>query len=67
MLYPDEATSKIKNAGLYFMMNSISEFLAVLKEKSEIIEITEKTAYGRKEIVFKDINNFQVTFSCEPD
>jgi hypothetical protein len=69
MLYPGERKNhrEQKDAGLYFAIASIDDIIEVLKEKAEIIEINPETEYGRKEIVFKDINGFQVTFGCEPD
>ena len=57
---------KAKDAGLYFVVDTIDEIIKVIREKAEIIEITPETEYGKKEIVFKDINGFQVTFGCEP-
>jgi uncharacterized glyoxalase superfamily protein PhnB len=70
MLYPDPSPSKSasKCAGLYFRMEAIDEMPEKLKRNAaDIIEITEETFYGRKEVVFLDLNGFQVTFSCEPD
>jgi hypothetical protein len=31
------------------------------------LNVTEKTFYGRKEIVFEDLNHFMITFSCKAD
>jgi len=69
MLYPDGSTeySKTKDAGLYFYVEATVEITDVIKEKAEMIEINPETEYGKKEIVFKDINGFQVTFGYEPD
>lgn len=69
MLYPEGRNEYAiqKDAGLYFMVDSIDGFIAAIKEHAEIIEINPQTAYGKKEIVFKDLNGFQVTFGCEPD
>jgi catechol 2,3-dioxygenase-like lactoylglutathione lyase family enzyme len=69
MLYPDERQEvpKAKDAGLYFKMPSIDELIVKLKSvNAHIIEVNEETEYGRREVVFKDLNGFQVTFSCEP-
>lgn len=69
MLYPDgdrDATSQ-KDAGLYFTVPAVDTIIEVVKQKAEIIEITSATEYGMKEIVFRDINGFQVTFGCEVD
>ena len=69
MLYPegDGDYHKQKDAGLYFHVTSIDGIIEVIKENAEVIEINLRTEYGRKEIVFKDLNGFQVTFGCEPD
>ena len=69
MLYPegDGDYQKQKDAGLYFTVISIDKIIDVIKENAEVIEINPETEYGRKEIVFKDINGFQVTFGCDPD
>jgi len=67
MLYPEgrEEYAAQKDAGLYFAVESIDAIIAVVKDKAEIMEINPRTAYGKKEIVFKDVNGFQVTFGCE--
>lgn len=69
MLYPEgqEKYGDQRDAGLYFTVSSIDDIIDVLKEKAEIIEINPETEYGRKEVVFRDINGFQITFGCEPD
>lgn len=70
MLYPadDKLNSPVKDAGLYFSIESIDTITQTLQQvHAHISEINPETEYGRKEIVFKDINGFQVTFSCEPD
>lgn len=64
--YPFDMSSEVKYAGLYFLMDSIDPIIARLKEKARIIEINEETFYGRKEVVIKDLNGLQVTFSTEP-
>jgi catechol 2,3-dioxygenase-like lactoylglutathione lyase family enzyme len=69
MLYPEgrKEYAERKNAGLYFSVESIEAIIEALKEKAEIIEINPETEYGKKEVVFKDLNGFQVTFGCDPD
>ena len=64
-LYPFETDPEIKYAGLYFQLESIDNLIQSLEGKAQIIEINENTFYGRKEIVFGDVNGFQVTFSSE--
>ena len=67
MLYPSghEKKSTVKDAGLYFDLESIDGIAERLRGIATIIETTEETFYGRKEVVFKDLNGFQITFSCE--
>ena len=69
MLYPEGRNDYAvrKDAGLYFVVESIDPIIEVIKEKAEIIEINPRTEYGKREIVFKDVNGFQVTFGCNPD
>jgi hypothetical protein len=56
--------SNQKNAGLYFVVDAIESISLVLREKAEIVETNPKTEYGKKEIVFRDLNGFQITFGC---
>ena len=65
--YPLPMDAGYKYASLYFMTESIDEFIEHLNGKATIVEINEATFYGRKEVVFKDLNGFQVTFSCEAE
>ncbi len=69
MLYPEGRQNyhERKDGGLYFTVESIDRISELINDKAELIEINPKTEYGRKEIVFKDINGFQVTFGCDPD
>jgi hypothetical protein len=66
MLYPDgnEDINAKKYAGLYFTVDSIDDLIEPIKANAEVIEINPETEYGNKEIVFRDINGFQVTFGC---
>lgn len=65
---PRSVIREPKGIGLYFQAGSIDEMIRVLSEKNaDIIEINPETFYGRKEVVFRDLNGLQVTFSCEPD
>ena len=65
MLYPqdEERESKLRDAGLYFKMDTINGIAANLKGKVKIIEETNETFYGRKEVVFEDLNGYMITFS----
>ncbi|MBA4849346.1 VOC family protein [Emticicia sp. BO119] len=67
MLYPDqrEHVETTKDAGLYITVDSIDSLIEPVKNQAEIIEINPETDYGMKEIVFKDLNGFQVTFGCD--
>ncbi|RYU93204.1 VOC family protein [Emticicia agri] len=67
MLYPDgtEDASTAKYAGLCIIVDSIDALIEPIKAKAEIIDINPGTFFGKKEIVFKDLNGFQVTFGCD--
>jgi hypothetical protein len=67
MLYPGgRAAAQTKDAGLYLETESIDPMIQVLKERNaDIIEINERTEYAKREIVIRDLNGFQVTFSCD--
>jgi hypothetical protein len=69
MLYPEgrEGHDGTKDAGLYFNVESIDALIGIIKAKAELIEINPKTEYGAKEIVFRDVNGFQITFGCVAD
>lgn len=67
MIGPDERDkiSEIKDSSIWFNVDSIDEIITVLKSKDIEIDIEPETFYGRKVVSFKDINGFQVSFSCE--
>jgi len=66
MLYPQlEKESEIRDAGLYFLVDSIDDLVPVVQREAEVIEISDRTAYGKREIVFRDLNGFQITFGCD--
>ena len=70
MLYPEGRSdyAEQKDAGLYFLVDNIDKITATIKaSNAELIEINPLTEYGKKEIVFKDLNGFQVTFGCDPE
>ena len=68
MLYPDGKSdpAEQKEAGLYFTVESIDSLINILHQKAETIEVNPETEYGMKEVVFNDLNGFQVTFGCKP-
>ncbi len=65
--YPFPLNQPVKYLGLYFSFDTLDGMYEKLQGKAEIIEVLDNTVYGRKEIVFKDLNGFQVIFSSEPD
>ncbi|MGZ8509540.1 MAG: VOC family protein [Chitinophagaceae bacterium] len=67
MIGPDERdkVSEIKDSGLWFNVDSIEEIINLLKSKYIGFDLEPETFYGRKVVTFKDINSFQVSFSCE--
>lgn len=66
MLYPAGRTGPAeKDAGLFFILSSIEGIAEKLRRHVVRIEETEQTEYGMKEVVFWDLNGFQVTFGCE--
>jgi hypothetical protein len=69
MLYPydQQHISTIRDAGLYFKTDSIDGLAEKLRDVVKELDVEEKTFYGRKEIVFEDLNHFIITFSCEAD
>ena len=69
MLYPhlENTIANANNCGLYFKMNTIESLKEKLEGKARILELVDKTEYGRKEITILDCYDFQITFSSEPD
>ena len=69
MLYVqlEDTITNANNCGLYFKMDTINGLQEKLEGKARIVEIVDKTEYGRKEITFHDCYGFQITFSSEPD
>ncbi|HEY1054198.1 MAG TPA: VOC family protein [Emticicia sp.] len=67
MLYPEgrEDATITKDAGIYIIVDSIDELIEPIKANAEITEVNPGTEYGKKEIVFKDLNGFQITFGCD--
>ena len=65
MLYPDGADdpSAAKDAGLYFVVDSIDNLIKPITARAEVIEANRITDFGKKEIVLRDLNGFQVTFA----
>jgi hypothetical protein len=67
MLFPSEKQSlpgAIRDAGLFFKVQSISGLVDKLKHVARIIELTEETFDGKQEVTFEDLNGFRVTMSA---
>ncbi len=66
MLGPDERgiISEKKDTSLWFNVDAIEDIIEILKEKDISIDIEPETFYGRKVVSFKDLNGFEVSFSC---
>lgn len=67
MLFPSHKQmipGLIRDAGLYFKVQSISGLVERLKRVARIIELTEETFYGKQEVTFEDLNGFRITFSA---
>ena len=56
--------SDIKNIGLWFNVYSVENIIDLLNAKDVQLEIEPETFYGRKVVSFKDINGFEISFSC---
>jgi len=68
MLFPSQKEMQpghIRDAGLYFRVQSIGGLVERLKHRARIIELTEQTFYGKQEVVFEDLNGFRITFSAD--
>lgn len=65
MLYPDGNVDpgSPKYAGLYFVVDSIDNIIEPIMAMADVVEVNRITDFGKKEIVFKDLNGFQVTFA----
>ena len=66
MIGPDERTtaSEIKDSSLWFNVDSIDATVEILNSKNIQMNIEPETFYGRKVVSFKDINGFDISFSC---
>lgn len=68
MLFPSQKEmipGHIRDAGLYFKVQSIAGLVDRLKYRARIIELTEETFYGKQEVTFEDLNGFRITMSAE--
>ncbi len=62
--FPTEKNNPIKDAGLYFRVDSLNDLIERLQVRAKIIELNEERFTGKKEVVFEDLNGFRITFSC---
>ena len=62
------ATGKIngeeKDASLWFDTDSIDNIISTLESKNIPVNIEPETFYGRNVVSFRDVNGFDVSFSC---
>ena len=67
MIGPDEreVITNNKDTGIWFNVDTVDDILENLESKDIKTDIEPETFYGRKVVAFKDINGFQVSFSCE--
>lgn len=67
MLYgqAENTVQNANNCGLYFKLDSIDGMTESLEGKAKIIEVMDRTEYGRHEITIHDCYGFQVTFSSD--
>jgi uncharacterized glyoxalase superfamily protein PhnB len=56
--------SEKKDTSLWFNVDTIDEIIEMLKDKNILTDIEPETFYGRKVVSFKDLNGFDVSFSC---
>ncbi|NOT51091.1 MAG: hypothetical protein HOP10_07415 [Chitinophagaceae bacterium] len=62
--FPAEKNNDVKDAGLFFRVDSLNDLIERLKTKAKIIELNEEPFSNKKEVVFEDLNGFRITFSC---
>ena len=67
MLGPNgrEVSQDNKDTGIWFNVDTVDDIIENLESKNIKTDIEPETFYGRKVVSFKDINGFQVSFSCE--
>jgi uncharacterized glyoxalase superfamily protein PhnB len=66
MIGPDERVviSDRKDSSLWFNVEAVDNIIQVLKRHEILMDIEPETFYGRKVVSFKDINGFDISFSC---
>ena len=67
MLGPNgrEVNQDNKDTGIWFNVDTVDDIIENLESNNIKTDIEPETFYGRKVVSFKDINGFQVSFSCE--
>lgn len=66
MIGPDErnAPAGAKDSALWFNVDSVDPIVKILERNHIKMDIEPATFYGRKVVSFRDINGFDVSFSC---
>lgn len=62
--FPSEKNNIVKDAGLFFRVDSLNDLIDRLQQTARIIEINEEPFSTKKEVVFEDVNGFRISFSC---
>lgn len=62
--FPAEKNNIVKDAGLFFRVNSLNDLVERLKTRARIIELTEDPFSDKKEVVFEDMNGFRITMTA---
>ena len=61
--FPAEKNNIVKDAGLFFRVQSLNDIVERLQTRARIIEITEEPHNGKREVVFEDLNGFRITIT----
>ncbi len=64
-LLQKEKYEEVKEAGLFFKVQSFNGIIDKLKLYATIIEFTEEPFSPVRQVVFEDLNGFRITFSSE--
>lgn len=62
--FPAEKNNMVKDAGLFFRVQSLNDIVERLQTRARIIEITEEPQSGKREVVFEDLNGFRITITA---
>ncbi len=70
MIGPDVRNSFAdqRDTGIWFNVDSVDDITDILEERNIKINIEPETFYGRKVVAFRDLNGYEISFSCKlPD